>query len=139
MIRALLVVAIVTLGLAGCARAGSTPGTSLDEVAGDWHLVNGTVEGAAITIVAGTDITLTMLAPSVVGSSGCNTFGGRLALVNSEIEITDVASTAMLCPDDVMAAEVAFMRALGLVNAAERDGARLTLLGPGIELVFSED
>ncbi len=43
----------------------------------------------------------------------------------------------MACADDVMASEQPFMQAIGLVRAAERDGDRLTLRGPGVELVFT--
>ncbi len=137
MIRMLLLVAITAIGSASCVRLEPKPGTSLVEVAGDWRLDHGTIDGVAIPIVEGADITLTMEAPSIVGTSACNSWGGRLALVASEIRVTDITTTDMRCADDVMASESAFMRAITRVGAAEREGDRLTLLGPGVELVLS--
>lgn len=138
MIRRLLFAVVVAIGLIACGSPtpSQSPTASLDELAGDWQLEHGTVDGVAIPIVEGFDVTMTVEAPSILGTSACNRWDGRLALVDGEIRVTEVASTTRLCADDVMASEEAFRRALGLVRAAERDGDQLTLLGPGVELVF---
>lgn len=143
MIRRLLFAAIVVIGLVACGSTTPSPTPSagpiatLDDMTGDWQLDHGTVDGVAIPIVKGSDITMSVHVPSITGTSACNRWDGRLAVVGGEIHVTEVASTAMACADEVMASEQAFMRAIGLVRAAQRDGDRLTLRGAGVELVFT--
>jgi heat shock protein HslJ len=137
-IRSLVCSAIAAVLLATCATSPPvSPAISLDQATGDWQLDHGTVDGIAIPIVDGFDITMGLHAPSLVGTAACNDWGGRLSLVDGGIRVTDIASTAKRCADDVMASEAAFMRAIGLVLAAQGEGDQLSLLGPGVELVFS--
>jgi heat shock protein HslJ len=135
-----LVASILALMVAVQACGSTAPSasreTSLGEVAGDWQLESGTIDGVAIPLVDGFDVTMTVEAPSIVGTSACNSWGGRIALVDGEIHVTEASSTMKLCSDPVMATETAFMGAIPLVRSAARDGDRLTLVGPGVEMVF---
>ena len=139
MIRRLLFAVIIVIGVLACGSTTPSGGTttSLEDMTGDWQLDHGTVNGVAIPIVKDHEITMTVHVPSITGTSACNHWGGRLALVDGEIHVTEVASTAMGCADDVMASEEAFMRAIGLIRAAEHEGDQLTLVGLGVELVFT--
>jgi heat shock protein HslJ len=149
--KLLLLVAIVAIGSVACdsttpsvtpvvapsVTPSDGPNTPPDDMTGEWQLEHGKVDGAAVPIVKGSDITMSVHVPSITGKSACNSWSGRLSVVGGEIHVTDVISTAMACADDVMASEQAFMRAIGLVRTAQRDGDRLTLRGADVELVFS--
>jgi len=135
MLATVAAVMVAVLACGSSAPSGSRE-TSLSEVAGDWQLESGTIDGVAIPVVEGFDVTMTIEAPSIVGTSACNSWGGRIALVDGEIHVTETSSTMKLCADPVMASEAAFMRAIPLVRSAARDGDRLTLAGPGLEMAF---
>jgi heat shock protein HslJ len=127
--------------LVGCATPTPSPTPTPEpfDAAGDWVLESGIVDGAAIPVLADYPITFSVDGTQVGGTSACNGYGGRLELVEGQLHIGELGSETILCgePDgEVMRSEAAFQEALGKVRAGRGEADRLTLLGPGVELVF---
>ncbi len=117
----------------------AAPAPTPVDATGDWLLESGTIDEAAIPLVADYPITFSVDGTEAGGQSACNHYGGRLELADGRLQVIETSSTAMLCGPpggEVMRSEAAFMLALGKVRAARAETDRLTLLGPGIELVF---
>lgn len=152
--RTTLVAALLTaaLALTGCASdaaddiAISTGGTPAEAttpedadadraapVDGEWTLVEGTVSGEVIPL-ADEPITLTVADGQVSGTAACN---GYSAPLSDGFTVGTVTSTRMMCAEDLMAAEDAYLRGLGAVQSATVDGDRLVLSGPDVELVLT--
>ncbi len=106
------------------------------DATGDWRLVSGTNAGAAIPLLPGVEITLSVEGSHVSGRSACNQYGGDVVVEGGVIRFGPMAMTEMACEEPAMTAEAAYAAALGNVRAAARDGDRLTLSGPGVELVY---
>lgn len=134
---AVLPIALVSILLAACAGTApsASPGGMVDAL-GDWQLSTGTVDGAALPMVAGAPITMTVEATRVGGRSACNQYGGEITIVAGELRFGDMVMTEMACDEPVMRSESAFHAAMARVRGASRDGDRLTLSGPGVELVW---
>lgn len=129
---------LLCLVLSACgAAAVSPPGTTSDNPDGSWQLVSGGTDAGPVPIVDDHPITLTVEGSTIGGTAACNGYGGKIQPTGGGIRITDLAWTAMACmPDEVMAAEAAYTRALAAVTAIRADGEQLVLEGPGIELRF---
>ena len=114
----------------------TTPTPSPVDISGAWQLTGGTVDGALFPVVAEAPVTLTVSGTTISGRSPCNHYGGEIVVDGggSRFEVTQM--TAMACADPVMAAEAVFVAALPRVRGAIRDGDRLALTGPGVELIF---
>ncbi len=111
---------------------------ALDDLQGTWQLESGTVAGVAFEPVAGHPVTLIVEPGSVGGSAGCNSYGGRL-VVGPALSILEMASTAMACePSDVMDVEMTYTRGLMNVETMARQGDKLTLSGPDVDLLFRQ-
>lgn len=106
------------------------------DATGDWRLVSGSDGGVAIPLVDGHDVTMTVAGTQISGRSACNLYGGEMVVVDGEVRFEQTSMTAMACEEPVMAAEAAYLAAMAKVRGAVRTGDRLTLTGPGIELVF---
>lgn len=110
----------------------------LEALAGrEWQLVSGTVDGVAVTLVPDHAATLSV----TVDPDGAHLLGGRACNWWS-IELgasldAGVTSTAMLCHDDLMAVETA-VGAVSRLTSVAVDGETLTLLGDGVELVWTD-
>ena len=72
-------------------------------------------DGAAVTLPAAA--TLLFEDGQVSGSGGCNRFFGGYTADGGSLTIADVASTMMMCEEDVAAAEQALFAAFGNVRA----------------------
>lgn len=113
------------------------PAPALDDLQGTWQLESGTVAGVAVEPVPGHPVTLIVEPGSVGGSAGCNSYGGRL-VVGPTSSILEMASTAMACePAEVMTVEMTYTRGLMNVDTMARQGDKLTLSGPNVDLLFS--
>jgi heat shock protein HslJ len=149
-LRILLVAAAVTV-LAACSGtsgddesmggAEETAQTAEEaatlDMTGDWTLASGSTADGDIALVEGAPVTMVVAADgSVSGNAGCNQYTTAATIEGGAVSFGPVASTMMACAEDVMAAESAYLAALGSVNAGENDGAMLTLSGNGAELVF---
>ncbi len=70
------------------------------------------------------------------GTSGCNEYGADVRTHRDAIVIVVGSMTLMACEPQVLEAEATFVEAIGAVDAWERDGDRLVLSGPEVELRF---
>lgn len=117
----------------------STPPPEAFDPTGDWVLESGNLGGVAIPILADHPITFSVEGSQVGGQAACNDYGGRLEFAEGRIRFAEGGMTGMACggPDsDVMRSEEAFLQALGAVQGARGDEARMTMFGPAVEMVF---
>jgi len=128
-----LVLAGVLSLLSAC---GGSPGAGA-ELDGAWVLERGSHAGRQIPIVTGSRITMIIEGAGVSGTSACNGYGGTIERDGTSIRISALTTTEMACDEPIMASEAAYVAALAAVTAAARDGDRLTLNGPEVELAFS--
>ncbi len=133
MARAVLLLTVLLL--AGCAAASGS-GSPAPEVVGEWELVSGTASGSPLPQPAGAGATLGLDGTEAVGRSFCNHYSGAYTVDGDSIRFDGLGGTEMGCEPDVMAAEVAYLTALGAVDTMARDGEDLLLTGDGVELRF---
>jgi heat shock protein HslJ len=100
-------------------------------VLGDWVLVSGVPQPS------GVPATLVVEDAQVRGVSFCNHYSGSYTLDGEALVIDGLGGTDMGCDPDVMAAETAYLSALGTADRMVRDGADLVLTGPEGSLRFS--
>jgi heat shock protein HslJ len=85
---------------------------------------------AVVSVTTGSTITIEFMADGRLrGSGGCNSFSGSYTSNAGQLAIGAVGATRRACaePDNVMAQEAAFLRALETVALARREGDRLEL------------
>ena len=107
----------LALVVAACGGNGNSSGAeqsaaespSAVALDGAWLLVDGTVDGAALALVDGYRVTLTINGTQITGTAACNGYGGSLSQRASEIAIGGLAITEMGCQPDVMAVESAYV------------------------------
>ncbi|AXV09319.1 Lipoprotein [Euzebya pacifica] len=156
---ALLLVAAV--GLASCAEDAARSDVGLDSPAnetvpaegstangaddlvgdarqaiGQWVLLEGTVDGEAIDVPGGEQITMEITRTQVVGASACNQYSATATIDGDEMTVDAPTTTRMLCADDAMAAESAYIDGLQRITSLDSDGEELVLTGDGVELRF---
>jgi heat shock protein HslJ len=88
----------------------------------------------------GSRLTLEFKDGVVTGSSGCNRFQGAFSADGKGLKIGPLATTRMACPDEVMAQEQEFLRALesattwgivrGMLDVHRADGERVLIASP---------
>ena len=128
------------LMLTACGSVGSPSSDASEDPfdpQGSWELISGSVDGAEIPIVDDNPITLTIEGAEIGGTAACNSYGGRLTVIDGRLEIRDLGMTAMGCEEPLMAAEAAYTAALAGVESIGGEGGELVLSGPNIELRFS--
>ncbi len=102
------------------------PVTSLANTS--WKLATVEALGASNTPLAGSEITLDFSADGQVsGSAGCNRYNGPYKLEGDQITIGMLATTMMMCPDDVMAQEQGYLKLLQTPGTAAKQGDNLVL------------
>jgi heat shock protein HslJ len=113
--------------LTGCSSAGASkepPGTDgVVDATGAWQMSSGVVDGIGFRIVPDAPITLTVKGSEVGGRSACNHYGAEMVGEDGGVRLRVTSMTEMACPEP-------------RVTGATRDGDRLTLTGPGVELTF---
>jgi heat shock protein HslJ len=133
---------ILALGCALVATAcadpsGPTAGPTADPTGIPWELQAGTIDGAAVTLVSGHPITLTMTGGEASGTAACNGYGAGVTLSGSGIEFSGLGATEMACaPAEVMESESQYLEALPRVTTYASTAESLTLTGDGVELDF---
>ncbi|MEX1172542.1 MAG: META domain-containing protein [Chloroflexota bacterium] len=130
----LTLVSVLLVACAGSAPSAS-PGGMVDAL-GDWQLSAGALDDAPIPLVPANPITMTVEGTRVGGRAACNLYGGDITIVAGELRFGDMVMTEMACDEPVMRSESAFLAAMARVRGASRDGDRLTLVGPGVELIW---
>ena len=68
------------------------------------------------------------------GNTSCNRFSAKIAVINNNVEISEVSSTEMLCKDS--AVESVFLEALGGVSSYTLNKDKLQLLDENQELLI---
>ena len=128
--RAVLLLA-ASLLLAGCA---GRPGTSdaLD-ISGSWRLVDG------LEAPPGSTATLEVDGDGLSGRSFCNAYTGTYRLDGGTLTVEGLGGTEMACEPAVMAAESAYLAALGSAGAATIEDGDLLLTGDGVRLRFTPE
>ena len=114
------------------AACSSTAGIS-----GDWQLESGSIDGRAIPVIAGHEVTLSAEGSTFVGNGPCNRYGFEATTAGGVFKVGQIGSTAMLCSDaQLMASEEDYFKALrgGALWAVV--AGRLVLCGEGVELRF---
>lgn len=74
------------------------------------------------------DVTFTT-AGEMYGFGGCNRFRGGYKSDGKTIEVSPLATTMMLCPEDVMKLEQSVLQSFEAAESVRRDGDRLFLVG----------
>jgi heat shock protein HslJ len=124
----LIAAAMPLLTVAGCGggfSAGGEPGDVLDGT--EWTLT----EAGALTIPEGAALTIRFDDGQVSGSAACNNFTGSYTVDGTSLTINSGGLTRKACPRPLLAAEAAYIAALGEVASFNMAGEQLTLLGPG--------
>ena len=103
---------------------------------GTWRLTDGHGPDGEVQLVKGYRITLDINGGSVVGKSACNTYGGRIDTAGDNLRLAGLGGTEMGCARSVMRSETAYLNALAVADAIEREGNTLTLTGPDAQLLF---
>jgi heat shock protein HslJ len=94
-------------------------------------------------LLPGTAITLQFLSGQLAGFDGCNSYSGAyIATANPDgtyfIQITDLISTSMSCPVEIMNQASAYIALLATVNSAQPQGSTLILSSPNGNLSYYE-
>ncbi|MGY1811850.1 META domain-containing protein [Blastococcus sp. SYSU D00820] len=131
--RLAAIVLLVTGLLAACGDRGA----GSPDVVGSWQFADGTADGAALPRPAGAGATLEVTPGELRGRSFCNSFSAGYRQDGDSIALDGLGGTEMGCEPELMAAESAFLGALGRITTAARDGADLVLTGDGVRLRFT--
>jgi len=125
--------------LAACAQ----PPVSADpaeptgtDITGTWALVELLQDGRPLPVPAHGEATLDVESGTVGGRSFCNGFTGTYRLDGDALTVDGLGGTEMACAPDVMAAERAYLDALGGAVIAVVQSGELLLQGPAAELRF---
>jgi len=106
-------------------------------VVGDWVLTGGSIDGVDAPVLEDHRITMTITGSSIGGTAACNSYGGEIAMGADGLHLENLAQTEMACEEPAMAAEAAYLAALGRVREIVRDGEELVAHGEGVELRFA--
>lgn len=124
---------VLALAVAACGEGEATGDTSSwPRPDGDWRLT------AGVALVDGYPIAMSISDTEVTGRAACNSYFGVVAVNGSAISFAEMGQTAMGCEPAVMAAERAFLTALGLVESFEYAEGGLVLSSLEGDLVFHE-
>lgn len=132
--RTLLVLAAALL-VAGCAERGGSAAAT--DVVGAWFLTEGSADGEPLPLPPGAHATLDVDAETLGGRSFCNHYSSTYRRDGDTLAVDGLGGTEMACEPAVMAAEAAYLSALGRADTVARDGGDLVLTGDGVRLRFS--
>jgi heat shock protein HslJ len=113
------------------------PPAPLPVVGTTWNLTSIYTGDAVSTAIAGSEATMTLMEDgSVTGAASCNRYQGTYALDGDRLSFSGLASTKMLCPDDIMNQETIFLEAMAAVEGFSIEGSSLTVTdGAGAPLL----
>lgn len=134
MARAALLLAVLLL--AGACAGTPGGGSPADDVVGEWELLSGTAAGQPLPQPADVRATLTFDGAQAGGTSFCNHYSSGYTVDGDSVRFDGIGGTEMGCDPDVMAAETAYVTALGMVERFALDGDELLLTGDDVELRF---
>lgn len=118
---------VLLLVLAACTSSGSKSGGGGDLTGKVWGLT----ELVGKPPAPGTGITAEFTADGQVsGSAGCNRYVGKYTVSGNQISFASpMASTMMMCAQEVMDQETAYLKALGDAKTFSVSGDQLSLAG----------
>ena len=90
-------------------------------------------KGGVVSTVSGSQVTALFSEDGkLTGSAGCNTYTAAYKATGDKIQISQAASTLMMCaePQGVMEQETAYLQAIGKAATYQIEGDQLTLRGP---------
>ncbi|SDF88887.1 Heat shock protein HslJ [Blastococcus aurantiacus] len=134
--RRLVLLLLGVLAIAACGTEADAGGGTAD-VEGEWHLTGGTADGADLPAPPGAQATLELAGDDARGTAFCNSWFATARLDGSALTFDGIGQTEMGCPPEVMAAESAYLAALGGVRTSAVRGDELVLSGDAVELRFS--
>lgn len=114
-------------------------------LAGAWSLVTFIDEDTAMSVLAGTDVTITIdtVTWEISGNAGCNSYSGSFTATPAEdqrsaaVSVGPVATTLMACEPDIMDQEMMFHAILsGATEMSVEVGFLTILTDDGRALVF---
>ncbi len=146
--RAVVIALLIALVLAVAAgifvatRAAAGPASLTDRT---WTLTSLTIDGRSQTLVTSHPVTIRFRSQDreIMGSGGCNSYGGSYFIVGETLHINDLAMTLMACvnanpgtgafqtDNGVMDQESNYMQALGEIDSYHLGGNTLTLQDTG--------
>lgn len=104
------------------------PPAPLPLVGTNWSLDSIYSGDAVSSTIAGSEATMTLMEDgSVAGAAGCNRFHGTYTTDGDRLSFSELASTKMLCPDDIMNQERIFLEAMNAVEGFSIEGSSLTV------------
>jgi heat shock protein HslJ len=121
---------------------GDSPPESLPLVGTPWKLTTIAQGGAVSSVVADTQVTLALhqADSTVAGSAGCNNYSGTYTEgEGGALSFSALATTRMMCAEDVMAQETAFLTAMEQVASYQIEGTQLRLLDDGGAMLLGVD
>jgi len=134
--RRIVLLLLGVLALAACGTdAGAGGGTA--DVEGEWRLTGGTTGGAELSQPSGTQATLELTGDEARGTAFGNSWFATVRLDGSSFSLDGIGRTEMGSAPEVMAAESAYLAALGDVRTVAVRGDELVLTGDGVELRFT--
>jgi heat shock protein HslJ len=132
----LLTLFMISLAISACsAQISEEPSASL---IGSWKLTSFGPVGAPTPAVESADAELTFNEDgTVVGSSGCNGFGGNYTVEGEQVTFSEIVSTLMACEEPLMSQEAAVLKVLTGTATYKIEGNTLTLTNNDTVLVLA--
>jgi heat shock protein HslJ/uncharacterized lipoprotein YbaY len=104
-------------------------GVSADLLSGKWTVEQ--VEGAVLPRGSEVSLEFDTTASRVSGQGGCNRFNGGFDLTGEGLSFGPAAATMMACPQDLMAIEAVFLKALETIDRFDLVDGALELYAGG--------
>ena len=131
--RRLIIPSLLVLAMSACdGNAESSVSPPTDTPDGDWVMIEG------MDTVPGFPITLSIDGAAASGRAACNSYFGTVSVAGTTVSFAEMGQTLMGCEPAVQEAETTFLTALMTVDGFTRNGDRLTLFGPGVDLRFDQ-
>lgn len=130
----IILAAIALATMTGCASTGTTPTTNPAPTGGaallgaEWQVTE--INGKPI--IANSKPSILFADGRVSGAGSCNRFMGgyTVSADGLTLQMSQMASTMMACPDELMQQERSLLDTLGAVSGYTVDGGVLTLKAP---------
>ena len=94
--------------------ASEPPAAELE--AGTFYLVSFGPQSAPEPVIPATQITAHFANDQISGSAGCNQYSGTLVSENDYFQVTNIMTTRMACPEEIMAQEQAYLAGLEAIT-----------------------
>jgi heat shock protein HslJ len=89
--------------------------------------------------VAGSEPTIAFTNGQMEGTTGCNSYGGPVAIQGATFTAGDMTMTLVGCLDEIGEMETAFLRAIDQADSIGAEGANLVIRGAGGTILLRPD